>query len=95
MQRQQEINRKSQEVPAGADGFAALFSQEIGKNGQTGGPGATEAPWSANRSAGLDAAMLVPVMGDSAGAESDASLLKSITGQASGLLEAWDQYAAT
>lgn len=90
LQRQQETSRKSQEVPAGADGFAALFSQEIG---QTGAPGATEAPWPANRSAGLDAAMLVSVMGGSAEADSDASLLRSITGQASGLLEAWDQYA--
>lgn len=93
VQRQQETSRKIQEVSGGADGFAALLSQEIGQNGQIGAPGTAEASRPANRGASLDAAMLVSVMGGSAEAESDASLVKSITGQASGLLEAWDQYA--
>lgn len=95
LQRQQETNRKIPEVPAGADGFAALFSQEIGQNGQTGAPlGAMDASRPANRSASLEAAMLVSGMGAPVAADGDASLLQSITGQASGLLEAWDQYAA-
>ena len=92
LQRQQETGRKSMEVPAGADGFAALFSQEIGQNGQA---GAMDASRAAGHGASLEAAMLVSGMGDPAAAGGDASLLKTIAGQASGLLEAWDQYAAS
>lgn len=95
LQRQQETNRKNTEVPAGADGFAALFSQEIGQNGQAGAAGVVDASRPANHGASLEAAMLVSGMGIPAAAEEgDASLLKTIAGQASGLLEAWDQYAA-
>ena len=98
LQRQQETGRKSMEVPAGADGFAALCSQEIGQTGQagaTGAAGAMAASRAAGHGASLEAAMLVSGMGDPAAAGGDASLLKTIAGQASGLLEAWDQYAAS
>ena len=76
LQRQQETGRKSMEVPAGADGFAALFSQEIGQNGQagaTGAAGAMDASRAAGHGASLEAAMLVSGMGDPAAAGGDAS----------------------
>ena len=107
LKRQQEPNRKTSGPTAGAvsgeDGFAALFSQEIGQNGETDPTGLTgekalTAALTSGRTAhgkGIDASMLVSALGgtgenDEAG---EASLLETITGQASGLLDSWDQYA--
>lgn len=93
LQRQQETGRKATETQNGEDGFAALFSREIGQNSRTGTAATQEC---AGRGA-LDAAMLVSPLGDSvnAFAARGLSILENLAGQASGLLDAWDQYAET
>lgn len=84
LQKQQETFRKTTETPSG-DGFARVFSKEINR---------TEvAPaQQAGRSAAIDPAMLVSPVASRNDAE-NSTLLENITGQASGILDAWDRYA--
>lgn len=100
LKRQQETGRKTTGAVPGDDGFAALFSQEIGQPGQA-DPAETAAKkmratdLAATRSVGVDASLLVSALGGTTPAEDaeSESLLDAVTGQTSGLLDAWDQYA--
>ncbi|MEG1610833.1 MAG: hypothetical protein RR317_06585 [Bilophila sp.] len=76
---------------SGGEGFAALFSQEIGRPDQA----ATLMTAPGVRAGSIDPALFVNTLNGTEQAEDteDANLLDALTGQASGLLDSWDSYA--
>ncbi len=86
--RQEQTSRT---VSTGKEGFGELLSQEIGRVGAQ-AEGTTPLP------PGTGALIAEPVVvaeAEGGGLATDDALLRSLVGRTSGLLDAWDSYAAT
>lgn len=77
---------------SGGEGFAALLSQEIGRPDHVDG----EAQTPGVRAATIDPALFVNSLNErESSVEAEEGLLADLTGQASGLLDSWDNYAGS